>query len=240
MYKIWLILSSFLVLFQAACSGQAESTEDRMDIGITTNLADYQSLVYECSLDNAQYVRIDILPLSALMVGDYDAVIQVGQPIQDRAFLTQIGIVRPIFVVNPANPITQLSPGELSDIFLGTVADWHLISPQDYPASVPIHVWSYPPGDDVRFGIETILLEGRPLTSQSYLAPDQQSMLEAILVDSAAIGFILERHPHAAVKTVTVNSVAPFNLQQPTIVSFAITPEVQLIELTNCLAQKEE
>ncbi|MBN2678294.1 MAG: hypothetical protein JXR32_09585 [Anaerolineaceae bacterium] len=239
MRKLPLFCSVILLLYQSACADSPEVPDEWVNISITPNLVDYQSLIYDCAQATSLNIQTTVQPSPNLASGEYDVVIQIGQPSDEHSFHTQIGTVEIIFVINPSNPVTEVSQQELGAILLNMITDWHTISPQMHPMAFPIHVWNYPPGDDVREMIETTLLSGQSIT-QSHLAPDQSAMLEAILADPAAIGVILNEFPHESIKELAVQSILPLNFKQPVIASFAETPSGELQELTACLVNQAD
>ncbi|MGB8251757.1 MAG: hypothetical protein WCF08_00965 [Anaerolineaceae bacterium] len=239
MFKLRALLISSLLLL-VACASQAQTGNTVITIGVTTNLSSYRNAIYNCSLDIKQPVKADTLPLETLLSGEYDAVLQVGQPTPDRLLPLQVGEVRLVFIINPQNPLTQMNSSQLAAILLGMVDDWQMLAPSGFSTPTAIKVWSYPAGDDVRKMVESLLLEDRQITPRSFIAPDDQAMVEAISNDPAAIGYSLDINPRANVKSLPILPASAVVLAQPVIASFSAIPEGDLKDIMACLSKQGE
>jgi|GEM_PF-2977467 len=239
MFKLRVLLI-FSLLLLAACTSQAQTGNTLLTIGVTTNLSSYRNVIYNCLLANKQSVRVDALPLETLLSGEYDAVLQVGQPDPDRVLPIQVGKVRLVFIINPQNPLTQMNSSQLAAILLGMVDDWQTVAPASFNVPTAIKVWSYTVGDDVRRMLESLLLDERQISLQSFIAPDAQAMAEAISKDPAAIGYLLDIHSQADVKSLQVFPSGAITQAQPVIVSFSAIPEGDLKDIMVCLSKQGE
>ena len=236
MYKPVAILIVF-VLFLTSCSGPATDSGNILKLGITPNLAFLQHEIYTCSAEMPGHVQVDVLPLDALISGEYTAIIHAGQSPQDSVFSTQVGNMKVEIIINPENPVSQLDPDDLAKILLGIQTDWQVFAPQNFSAPTPIHVWSYPSGDDIRGVVEEYLFDGRSITATSHLAPDSQAMLAAVLSDPSAIGFIVDDSHRSTGNTAPVDPKVVYTLERPILASFTSAPEGAIKELMVCLSK---
>ncbi len=185
-----------LSLILSACTGPA--TEDRVTlrIGITPNLSILQPEVYHCASKLPIHLLLVEQPINALQIESYDALIHVGDPPEGASFSTQVGSMNLVILLNAGNPISILEPAVVKSILTGSITDWRAVSPGDFSESKAIQVWSYPEEDDVRQLMEHVLLNGRSISPSSRLVPDEQAMIDAVMSDPSAIGFITDYdHP---------------------------------------------
>jgi hypothetical protein len=231
------ILCAFLL---SACSVPSNGTDDILKVVITPNLAPFKQEIHQCASDLPGHVFLVELPYNTLKFKDYAATIHAGQPPVNAAFSTQVGSIRLVFIINPDNPISQLDTAELASILLGIETDWQALFPSGFDAPNTIQVWSYPEGDDVRGLVEELLLNGRSMTATNWLAPDGQAMVEAVLGDPSAIGFIAEGTPHTGVSEVQIEPMNTINMTQPILASLPSTPEGAVKDLLTCLSQTGE
>jgi hypothetical protein len=239
MYKlaILLILVTFLL---SACSSPSVSSEEILKVGITPNLTYFQSDIYDCAAETPGYIQITVLPLETLSYQDFAMIIHSGQAPEGTAFTTQIGSTELIFILNTENPVSTIKLTELADILMGNSSDWQDVAPSVFSESTPINVWSYPSGDDVRGQIEGLLLNGRPMTINSRIAPDGEAMVTAIMDDPNAIGYILYGTSHAGVTVTQVVLADKSSISLPVLASLPKLPEGAVADLLVCVSQSME
>jgi hypothetical protein len=239
MYKPAAILITFTLLL-TSCSSPATGSDDSLQLGITPNRAFLQADVYTCSAGMPGHIRVDALPLKDMTSGEYAVIIHAGQAPQDSVFSTQVGNMELRIIINPENPVSQMDPDVLAKILLGSLTDWQVLAPQSFTKPTPIHVWSYPSGDDIREVVQGTFLEGRSITSTSHLAPDNQAMLAAILSDPAAIGYHVENIHQSTGNNAQANPKVVYTLREPILASFGSTPDGTVKELVVCLSESGE
>lgn len=229
-----------LIFLLTGCKTPPVITNDILNVGITPNLTFFQPAILRCSSQLSIHTLITEMPFNSIDLEEYDLVIHMGRPLSDAVFSTQVGITELIIITNPGNAVSQITLDDLAKILLGIHTAWQEFVPQSFPASTPVHVWTYPQGDDVRELIEVLVLNGRLISAANHLVPDSQAMLEAVTEDPSAIGFILSDLPHSGVKNLTLNQVGEISLSQPILASVASEPEGATKVLLNCLSQLEK
>jgi hypothetical protein len=239
MFKLRAVFVYALILL-AACTNQPQSGNTNLTIGVTTNLSSYRSTIYHCAQASMQSVKVDALPLERLLQGEYNAILQIGQPEPDRVFPFQVGEASLVFIINPQNPLSQIKPSQLAAIFLGMLDDWQKLAPANFSSPRKINIWSYPVGDDVRRMVESVLLNGRQITPRGFNVPDEKAMIEAVNNDPAAIGFLLNIHPQSEIKSLQIVPAGKVTQAQPVIASFITVPEGYLKDLMVCLSKQGE
>ncbi len=236
MYKPAALLIAIALLL-VSCSASPSGSNDILRLGLTPNLAFLQGQIYTCSAGLPGHVQVEVSPADTLTYGKYTAIIHAGNTPRDTVFSTQVASLNLYVILNPGNPISTLERGDLAQILLGIESDWQALYPQSFPKPTPIHVWSYPPGDDIRAIVQDSLLDERLITAASYLAPDSQAMLAAVLNDPAAIGYLVEDGGQAENNRPAADAIIAYTLQAPVLASFGATPEGTIKELIFCLSK---
>ncbi|MBN2147438.1 MAG: hypothetical protein JW726_08615 [Anaerolineales bacterium] len=111
-----------------------------------------------------------------------------------------LGETQLVVIANAQNTaaITALSPPltrqQLRSIYSGDIVSWAAIADpvQVTASSGSIQVWVYPSESAQQSLFDQAVMNHSPVTSQAYLAPDPQAMLEAIAYNPDAIGYLPE------------------------------------------------
>jgi hypothetical protein len=225
-------------LILAACTGPATEERATLRIGITPNLSGLQPEVHRCASTLPIHLFLVEQPINNLQVEDFDAVIHVGDPPKGASFSTQVGSMKLVIIFNINNPISILEPAVVKSILTGSITDWRDVSPGDFSESTPIRVWSYPEGDDVRQLIEHILLNGHSITPSGRLVPDEQAMIDAVMSNPSAIGFITDITTPNGVQILAVEHSDGFTLPQPILASLSAKAQEAIKPLLVCLSQR--
>ena len=148
--------------------------------------------------------------------------LQLGSASLDGSPAYQIGQLELEIIVNAANPRDRIAAAELRAIYTGQQESWGQNS------SAPIHVWSYPSGDDLRALLETALADAPRLTVMAQIAPHPQAILEAITADANGIGYLptswlenLSPSERAQVKPLSLEPALQQNLTRAVIVTLS-------------------
>ncbi len=120
-----------------------------------------------------------------------DLAFQLGAgSIRGTAFATQVGWEDIVVIASVSNPLEKLSTGQLQQLFGGQTTRWEKLSPAPAGLSGEVHLWNYPPGDELRQTFEMAVFQVNSGLAQPMLAPDPQAMIEAVGSDPIAIGYI--------------------------------------------------
>jgi DNA-binding transcriptional LysR family regulator len=103
------------------------------------------------------------------------------------AFATPLGYVSFVVVVNPANPLVNLSLEQVRAVFTGQITDWSQVG---IGTGGAIQVFTRTPDSDggTAFGAEA--LRGAPVTPNALVAPTWAAMREAVSADPLAMGYL--------------------------------------------------
>jgi ABC-type phosphate transport system substrate-binding protein len=122
-----------------------------------------------------------------------------------------------VVVVNPQNPVHNLTGSQLRNIFSGASRAWSAYSKGK---TNPIQVWVYPTGNEIRQYFEDALAPLR-LNPSALLAPDPAAMRQAVAGDTSAIGYLPGRWVDSSVRQLSITDISELSLPQPIL---AITP----------------
>lgn len=127
-------------------------------------------------------------------------------------------------IVHPSNPHESLSRDDLRSIYQNSLTDWNSLNPT-LSFSGQIEVWHYPPEQPIQRIFEQLL--DIPLLRNPFamLAPDPETMRQAISQNPNAIGFLPARWLDAYVKPLTLSDMPAEALDQPVLVISSNEPD---------------
>ena len=142
------------------------------------------------------------------------------------AVLGQVGLA---FIVNPASPVSQLDQAGLEAIFSGKAVTWAGLPQKDCPnctssSADAIKFYVYAPGDDLGrvFGdLFPALSQNAP---SAILAPDPESVRQAVAADPQAFGYIPAPLVDSSVRIVKISDVPPERMFFSLILSMQAEP----------------
>ena len=246
----WLVLLSVLLLLSAC---QAETSTITLPPPQTWSVQVPQELAWlgpdlnACAAQVSPSGQVGVLLDSAAATGttatpsDFILQLDTGDPLA-LAYEAVLGQLDLAIVVNPQNPLVELSLDEIQAAFSGQVTDWAGLSPKDCQKCIqqkgPVQPLIYPAGDAVQRAFESVFqrLPARPLTAT--LAPDPLAVREAVATNRQAIGFIPAAFVDATVQMVRVTDLAPGRLRFPIVVGAASPPEGIRLAWLLCLQGK--
>lgn len=91
-----------------------------------------------------------------------------------------------VVIVNRQNALGSLSASELRAIWSGKLVTWASLADN----AGEIQVWTYPAGSKLRSIFDSAVMAGELTSSQAWLAPDPQAVLEAVSANPNAIGYL--------------------------------------------------
>jgi phosphate transport system substrate-binding protein len=97
-----------------------------------------------------------------------------------------IALIGIAVIVNPANPVTQLSLEQIADIYLGHISNWSQVGGQD----APIHLYAHTiPSGMVDFFRE-VAMKGGEISSTAKFIKNSTEQSNAVAADPLAIGMV--------------------------------------------------
>lgn len=120
-------------------------------------------------------------------------------------FATPIGADAVVVILNPENPIRNLDPTALADIFSGRLQNWNALGDGDgfIQPIIPMA------GDEIREYFKQKLLPDKSFYLGSLLAPTPKAMLSMVAEDVNAIGFAPLHTLNSEVKPIAIQSIKP-------------------------------
>ncbi len=107
-------------------------------------------------------------------------------------------------IVNPKNPVSNLTMNQTRDIFTGNITNWNQIGGSD----ATIDVINREQGSGTRDGIQAIVLKGGNFKGGIVLS-STGAIRTAVSQDANAIGYISSAELDSSVKAVNIDGVAP-------------------------------
>jgi hypothetical protein len=160
---------------------------------------------------------VSVKPASALDVAQADITLRWGAAAENTGYLAELGSDDLVVVVNPENPVHDLTASQIRNIFSGVSRAWSAYSKGN---SNPIQVWVYPTGNEIRQYFESVLAPLR-LNPSALLAPDPVAMRQSVAADLSAIGYLPGRWVDSSVRQLSITDISESSLRQPIL---AITP----------------
>ena len=180
----------------------------------------------------SQHSAAEIDPLKA------DFSFQWGQRSQPPLFAAVIGQDTLAVVVNPANPIEQLSVDDVKAIFGSQRAAWGQVIATPcancgLDASSAVKAYVYAAGEDVRQAADWI-----PSGPDAILAPGPAAARQAVAQDAGGIAYLPGHWVDSTVKKVTITGADPAMLSQPILALAGAEPQGEKRAWLLCVQEK--
>jgi ABC-type phosphate transport system substrate-binding protein len=176
-------------------------------------------------------IIVEKSPPSAIDFNAYDLTVWFGEKPEEVKFATPLTHDELVLIVNPANPIQELTLGEARSIFAGQVQEWSEISNFERPVSV----WTYPDENLLQSMIISEVMEDDHFSSLAHLASSPQAMLEAITRDRSSIGFLPRSWLNDEVSQIQINQDTQGALRKPILALTKNKPQGSIHTLLACM-----
>lgn len=150
----------------------------------------------------------------------------------------EIGIEGIVVVVNPKNEISDLSCGEIRDIFSGEIKNWDEISNQ----SGKINVIVREEGSGTLDAFKEIIMNGSEIKKDAIIQNSAGAVKQSVIQDKDAIGFVSLSHLDKDIKPISIGGIniseeslrdGSYGLQRPFLLLTNKTPNTQTMEFIN-------
>lgn len=112
-----------------------------------------------------------------------------------------IGAYSVAVVVNSANPVKDLTPAQVKDIFTGKVQNWKDVGGPD----APIHLYVRDPISGTYLGFRELAMDNQPYAAEPTLGTNYEAILVSVGKDANGIGYSsIDLPKEAAVKSVSI------------------------------------
>lgn len=117
-----------------------------------------------------------------------------------------IGSYAVAVIVHPANPVSNLTPDQVRDIFTGAVDNWSAVGGLD----APINRYIREPVSGTYLGFQELVMGNQPYAAGVKASTNYAGIVQAVARDSHGIGYSgLTPGLSATVKPVSIGGVAP-------------------------------
>jgi PBP superfamily domain len=185
---------AFLCISLSACTSspgfqgvQAPSTLYPLRVNITPALRKYRLLLNQCAQAQPDIALfVDETPPSNMGKKESDLQLRLGLPNQGVEYAFQVGEENIEFVINSNRKVQSITSDQIRALFAGEITDWSQAS--GTPGGV--HPWVYPDDNELRLIFDRIVMNGERISPSASVAPDPESMLQAVAKDEGAIGLL--------------------------------------------------
>jgi phosphate transport system substrate-binding protein len=115
-------------------------------------------------------------------------------------------------IVNPANPVNDLTSQQLAQIFRGDTVSWGKVG----GSKEPIALIDRGAGSQLRRSLEDLVLGGEEVAAPAKVASSSAEMLDAVQSRPTAIGYVTLRKLEPGVKALRIDGV---EMSRPTMLS---------------------
>jgi hypothetical protein len=122
-----------------------------------------------------------------------------------KLWVTPIGTDSITIVVNPANPITNLTAAQLRSILQGRVSNWQALG----GANLPVTLVALDTDSTASMLVQSMVLGDRRISRAARLAPTMESAVEIVGNDPGAISYVSMGYVNTVVRTVALDDVMP-------------------------------
>jgi phosphate transport system substrate-binding protein len=233
MRRAWLVLAAAGCLLLSACSSEPRAVEA---ISPTLRIAtDEASAPLAEGLLNAYEARNPqaLLALSRssrdavlaqVAAGQVDAGLVLHPLNHSDLFATPLGRELIVLIANHDVLISNLYRRDVRAVFSGQVLAWDTSG----GASTPITVVTREQGDSTRLALESLVLEGQPITPSARIAASEAEMLSLVAATPGAVGYVPSSILDDRVSTLEYES-APPALEAAAGNTYRLTDTVQFV-----------
>ncbi len=218
-WPIFLLLSALLL---SACTGAepmapspAATTpaSTLLNLGISDNaqaLAEPWASAYQAETVRAHVNFVggnNNTLFSDLEEGQLDAILvhHIPEGVQDDVWFNPVALDGLVIVVHADNPVTSLAQAEIQRLFSGETDNWSAVGGEDLMVA-PI---GQERGDGARTVFTRRLMGARPVSINTVIHSDSESLIEAVAAEPGAIGYTTMSGLAEGVQPVAVDGIAP-------------------------------
>ncbi len=171
-------------------------------------------------------INSELRPADLQELDSSDLVMRIGMPTELITPAYQIGSDDLLVIINPQNPVKELTFDQVLSLFTGHIQTWKSIN----NANNPVQVWVFAAAEDVQQVFEKAVLGESPVTSLARLANSPEEMSQAVAIDTGAVGLITRR-----LKTKTTSDVFTVARSIPILAIPRSEPTGALAQMLACL-----
>lgn len=146
--------------------------------------------------------------LNSLLRGDADIALVSGPLAPEEApglRIVPVGYDSIAIVVNPANPVHDLSLSEIHALFAGDILNWSQVGGE----SAAVQIISREDGSGIRAAFESQVMGERRVTQTALVAPGAVAVYDEIAGNRNALGYLAGSLLGPRVRAINIQGVAP-------------------------------
>jgi len=248
-YRLFAFLVGVLSACQSTVTPTGEiatppsPTQQVVQVEISPALAPWLQKLSKCSQEPASSGQLSTglvvleRPANAMSPDKTGLALRIGSGLSLDLTAALVGYEELILITHPSNPIDRLDPESLEKIFSGSLEAWKELDPEG-SFDRTIQPWSYEPGDDVGAAFERLVLGEGPVNATVLQAPDPGAMLQAVLENPGAIGYIPGSWFDDRVRKILVEGEQARDYALPVVAYTTGEPRGPIRQLIACLQSK--
>jgi hypothetical protein len=207
-----------------------------LQVALTPSLAPVRSALHTCAGAQPEIALILAeTPAGSLDNTAADLTVWFGPPPADSNYAMPLAREDILVVVNPDNPVSAISTTSLGAIFSGQIDVWDDVGGED----LGIEVWILPEGNEFTQVFQEQILENDSFSTLSHLAPDPAALVEAIVENPGAIGFLPGAWLSEGVKLLRLDNRTKNEMRHPVLALSEGEPQGLAREFLHCLQSGE-
>lgn len=225
----------------AGCQGQVETTPQPIvpvKVQITPALDWLRPSMAACAGENPDLsLTVQSANLTDQTLDTAGVLLRWTDTDTDQGKTFKLGEDRLAVIVHPDNLLEEIEISQLAAVFSGSTLDWTELQ---LGASGAIQPWVYPTGDDAQALFDKNVLPFDELIGTARIAPDPQTMLEAVGSDPLAVGLIPARWLNSSVKAIKITGDTEQEWTLPILAVTANEPAGPVRDWLLCVQDKIE
>lgn len=218
----WAVFFLLLAPLLSACTGTepvapspAATTpaSTLLNVGISDNaqaLAEPWASAYQAQTERAHVNFVggnNSTLFSDLEEGQLDAILvhHIAEGAQEDVWFNPVALDGLAIVVHADNPVTSLAQSEIQRLFSGETDNWSAVGGADLTVA-PI---GQERGDGARTVFARRVMGARPVSINTVIHSDSESLIEAVAAEPGAIGYTTMSGLADGVRPIAVDGVAP-------------------------------
>jgi hypothetical protein len=134
-----------------------------------------------------------------------NSLILFGAPPPEDWFVTPLASIPVVILVHPDNPVLDLRPEDLQNLFAHRTAVWSNVGGRDVDVQPVLPLV----GEPLRAWFEGVVMRGTPVWPGTWLAPTPEAMADLVASEPGAVGILLGSEIPSTVAVVRVLAVLP-------------------------------
>lgn len=139
-----------------------------------------------------------------------DGTVDLGASSRELAPSDPVVVAHPLaldgiaIIVNPANPVSNLTKDQVRDIYSGIITNWSQVGGPDQN----IHLSAREEGSGTRTAFEDLVMDDFTVVKKAILQPSSGALIQVVKSDPAAISFVSFGYLSNSVKALKIDGVA--------------------------------